>query len=151
MKRNFLFLTFLCLTPIYAFGDYVPGRTRASAHADLARVRGDGRYEAVRGVQAVQFVTDGKGTSRFTVSLDARPELPFAVTAIEPNRCGRTYLARYAGNGPGTSLRLEETLPGACNQEGPTTWKISLVTDEGAGHASRLEASGVAEYYLLTQ
>jgi len=151
MKRNLLLLSFLAFMPIYAFGDYVPGRVRASAHADLSHAQGDGRYAQVQGAETVQFKTDGKGFTKFTVSLDARPNIPFTVTAIRPNRCGQTFLATFNDNGHVSQLRIDETSPAACRQEGPAIWRLNLVTDEGAGKASHLSLSGAPEYYLLTQ
>ncbi|MGZ3741958.1 MAG: hypothetical protein ACXVB9_21450 [Bdellovibrionota bacterium] len=151
MTRNFLLLSFLAFMPIYAFGDYVPGRVRASAHGNLQQAQGDGRYAQVQGAEAVQFLTDGKGYTKFTVSLDARPEIPFTVTSIRPNRCGQTFLATFNDNGRISQLRIDETSPAACRQNGPMIWRLSLVTDEGASKASHLSLSGQPEYYMLTQ
>ena len=151
MKRNFLLLTFLALMPIYAFGDYVPGRTRASAQADLVHARGDGRYQTVQSAQVLEFKTDGKGYTKFSLSLDARPEIPFAVTAIQPNRCGRTFIAIYNDGGRQSELRIDESNPTACRVPGAAIWRVSLVTNEGAGKTSHLVVSGNPEYFLLTQ
>jgi hypothetical protein len=148
--HRILFLTFLTFTPLYAFGDFVPGRTRASAQADLHRLQGDGRYQNVTGAHAQQFVTDGRGITKFSLSLDRRPEIAFAVRSVQQNRCGRVYLASISEDGRDTSLQITETAP-TCSRDGNTSWHAALTTAEDNGPPSRLGLEGVPEFYQLTQ
>jgi hypothetical protein len=150
MKRILVLLT-LSLTPLYAFGDYSPGRVRASAEADLNRLQGNGRYENVASAHALQLETDGKGVTTFRLSLDRRPEIAFTVRAIQPNRCGRTFLASVKDEGRVSELRIDELSPAACREPGDLVWRVSLTTDEGGGASSRLVLEGNPEYFLLTQ
>lgn len=146
MKR-ILLLVSLFTFPLYAFGDFVPGRIRASAHADLAKLQGDGRYQNVAGAHAVQLQTDGKGITGFQVSLDQSPDVPFAVRAVQPNRCGRTFVAQSGT----TRLQIDELSADECREGGQLTWHVTLTTDEGGGRASHLQLHGSAEYLMLTQ
>lgn len=150
MKRIFLFL--LTFTPLYAFGEYIPGRTRATAESSMTRLQGDGRYHNVKGAHAIQFLTDGRGITQFTLSFNERGGTPYIVRSVQRNRCGRTYYANVKNSkGRLSQLRVDETMPEICRRPGDTSWRATIVTDEGGGRASHLSLSGPAEFFLLTQ
>lgn len=149
MKRIFLLL--LAFTPLYAFGDYVPGRTRASAKAELQRQRGDGRYQSVVAANARQFVSDGRGITHFTLALNRSRESTFVVRAIRATRCGRTYVAALPSSPRRTELRIDEISSSACRADGKVFWRAFVATQEGNGRVSRLSLAGEPQFFLLTQ
>ncbi len=152
MKRNLLLLAFFLLTPLYAFGDYVPGRVRAAAEGELQAQQGSGRYENVRAAHSILFVADGKGYVKFELRLDRHPAIPFQMTEIRPNRCGQVFKASYVQEGKLTTLEVVETNPSACRANGPTIWRTVITTDEGANTPpSQLELTGQAEYLMLSE
>lgn len=151
MKRNVLLLAFLTFTPIYAFGDFIPGRTRASAEAKLSVEYGDGHFEQVQSASAIQFKTDGRGYTKFAVRLNEGPALPFFVTENKPSRCGQIFVAVSEENGQHKTLQIDEINPAVCGQEGPVVWRARLTTNEDGNQGSRLDLSGKPEFFMLSQ
>ena len=140
MKWNFVILTFLLLTPLHAFGDFVPGRVRATAQAELTSVQGNVR------TKAVQLMTDGKGHTAFTLAMQGREPRVFRITRTQPNRCGQTFLAESTENGRRATLQLDETTPAKCRQPGKASWRATVNTERG-----RVQLVGYPEYFLLSQ
>ena len=151
MKRNFLLLTFLALTPLYAYADFIPGRTRAAADGDLTLAQSDGRYQSVTGAHVQELITDGRGITQFHLVLSERSEITFKVTKIQLERCGRMYTAESANAALATKLQIAEVAPENCFQKGDITWRATLTTDEGGGKASHLVVNGTPKFYLLSQ
>jgi hypothetical protein len=143
MKRNFFLIALTALLPLYAFGDFIPGRVRTSADAELERLSGNGRFESVQRALVTQLKTDGRGITHFRLALDAAPPISFQVRGNQHNRCGQTYFAALSG----AELRIDESSPSSCGSEGATTWRATLTTSEG----SSLVLTGTPKFYLLTQ
>ena len=151
MKRNFVLIAMFLLTPLYTYGDYVPGRTRASAESEMKTIQGNGRFQGVRAAKAIQFQTDGRGITQFNLQLDQRSVLPFKVTSVRPARCGQVFEATLSNNGQQLRLMIQELNPGACQKEGAVVWNTELRAEEGNTPPSKLVLSGTAEYFMLSQ
>lgn len=151
MKRNLILIAMFLLTPLYTYGDYVPGRTRASAESEMKTIRGEGRFAGVRSAKAIQFKTDGRGITQFQVQLDQRSVLPFQVLSVRPTRCGQVFEAALSTNGQRLRLIIQELNPANCQKEGEVIWNTELRAEENQAPPSKLLLSGPAEYYMLTQ
>lgn len=152
MIRNALLLAFFVFTPHYAFGDFVPGRVRAAAEAEMAAKQGTGRYEQVRAANSVLFKADGKGYVKFTLRLDGRPEIPFAMTEIRSQRCSKLFVAVFQFEGQRSRLEVTESNTAGCRGDGDTIWNTRLITEEGPNTPpSQLVLAGNAEYFMLTE
>ena len=149
MKR-FLVLASLLILPLSAFGDFVPGRVRTSAEAELSRIEGDGLYHSVSRAHAIQLQTDGKGVTGFHLWLDHGLEISFAVREVEPSPCGRIFRAISKEGKSESTLTIEEFSPEKCREDGKLVWKGSLFTKED-GSSSRLMLEGNPHYFVLTQ
>jgi hypothetical protein len=151
MKWILFLVSFLAFTPIYTYGDFVPGRVRASAKAFLDRRQGDGRYQDVRKAQIVQLKTDGAGITGFAVSFDRDSDLPFRVLSVKRNRCGRTYVAAFSDQENASELRIEEASAEGCLKGGKVFWQVTITTTESDRSASHLSLDGFPKFFLLTQ
>jgi hypothetical protein len=151
MKRNFFLLTIFAFLPLYAFGDYIPGRVRAAAHAELVRSQGDGRYAGVQGASIVAYKTDDKGYTGLEISLDNRAVIPFAITRIQRNRCGNSMIATFSDKGRPSELRIDQNTPAACRNPGISAWRVTLTTSEDGGTASHLVLQGIPAFYRLSK
>jgi hypothetical protein len=151
MKRNFVLSLFLFLSPLYAFGDFVPGRVRAAAKAELTSVSGDGSFREVRSARAFLLQTDGKGLTGLRISLDSGPETLFVIRQADQQTCGPRYAARWDHRAHPMVLQVEELSPLACAENEKTLWRITLIRKENQLEASHLYLEGEPEYFLLTQ
>jgi hypothetical protein len=151
MKRNLILLAIVTLLPIYAFGDFIPGRVRVAARAVLTRSQGNGRYAKTEGARALEWKADGLGFTKFQISLDKRPMIPFAITEVQPNRCGRSILGQTSEEGRITRLRIDEITPLGCRNGRATLWRVTLLTRENGGSLSHLVMQGEPEFLALSQ
>ncbi len=151
MKRNLVLLAFLLFTPIHAFGDYVPGRVRASAAASMSITKATGLYQNVGSAKLVQLKTDGQGYTGFSLQLNQAPLIPFTVKKNSRSRCGQIFVATYSDNGRHSELRVEETSVLACLRSQKPIWRAQLTTSEENKPASQLFFAGTPEFFILTQ
>ena len=156
MRGKLSIFTLLVIASLPASADYVPGRTRASAAADCSYLEGEGPYREIQSARIVQYQTDGKGITKFTIELNHKDLLTLPVRSIFKNRCGRTFLAKTSKNpafpdDPESTLRIDEISVEACRGAWPIEWRASLETETGGKEPSRLTLRGKAEYFLLSQ
>ncbi|HEY8279458.1 MAG TPA: hypothetical protein VIH99_07545 [Bdellovibrionota bacterium] len=151
MKRNFFLLAFVAFSPLHAFGDFVPGRVRTSAQADLQSERSDGRYKGRHSAQLFQLKTDGKGITGFNFKLDSNASVHFAVVETQTSRCGPIYVAKTEDRGRVVLMKIRETLPSLCREERNAEWRVLLTADESPNETSHLLMAGVPEFFLLSQ
>jgi hypothetical protein len=151
MKRNLMLLVFLSFLPLYAFGDYVPGRTRASAAAEMSVLKKEGRFGGIQTAKLIQLATDGLGITGFTLQLNGKEPVKFTLNEKKKGRCGHFFLATYLENGRRSDLRVEELNPIACRRQGSTTWRAQLTKEEGPKPVSRLLLQGEPEFFLVSQ
>jgi hypothetical protein len=151
MTRNIFLLTIFAFLPLYAFGDYIPGRVRPAAHAVLVRLLGNGRYADTQSASLIAYKTDDKGYTGLEISLDSRAVIPFAITRIERNRCGYSMIASFNDKGRPSELRIDQNTPAACRNPGISVWRVTLITSEDGGAISHLLLQGTPAFYRISK
>ena len=149
MKALFALLVLVPFTAAQA--DYIPGRVRPSAVGTLVADHGDGIYKGIEEAQITQFQTDGKGITRYDLTINGRTET-YEVVEVSRQRCGDQHVARAVdeSNGRG-EIRLSNFLSNLCDaRDNEPEWKVE-VSRQGTGEISKLELVGTPEYFMLSQ
>lgn len=141
-----LFVLFAFLAPMLSLADYVPGRTRPTAEAEMEAVTGDGKFENIRSARLIELTTDGKGITQYELILDGK-SLHFTVSKASPGRCGDLY---EAGEEAGTRLILRDMSFAECEFRAKHKWEAQVVNTEG-DRASHLFIGGDPEHLVVTQ
>lgn len=142
MKLLLFIIVSALTTAQVSWADYVPGRTRVSAQADLRIDRATGPFERARDAKIVQLYTDGQGVTRYQVIIDGSVE-EFTVTKIHAGACDTIYLAQ----GVESELRLKDHREN-CQRDGKREWNAEVVTRQEED--SHLVVSGIPEFFLLS-
>ena len=150
MKRNWVLLMVFAFLPIHAFGDFVPGRTRAVAEANLTVQHGTGQLREIRTAYASLLKTDGRGYTGFTLQLDQRSPQAFRIRETKARDCGHVFRGTADAWGSRATAHIEEYNPALCNREGVAFWKAEVALPGPQG-PSVLQLEGPAEYFLLSQ
>jgi hypothetical protein len=145
-KMKTLFVLFAFLAPMLSLADYVPGRTRPTAEAEMEAITGDGRYENIRSVRLVELSTDGKGVTHYELILDGK-SFNFSVSKASNGACGDLY---EAGEDAGTKLILRDMSLTECEFRAKHKWEAQVVNTEG-DRASHLFIGGDPEHLVVTQ
>jgi hypothetical protein len=151
MKALFALLALIPFTAAHA--EYIPGRTRPSAEAALTAVRGDGMFKGVEKAELVQFQTDGKGVTRYDLTINGRTET-YEVMEVKEERCGDEHVARAVdeSNGRG-EIRLFNFLSNLCEaRNNEPEWSVEVERhNPKKGQISKLNLAGAPEYFMLSQ
>lgn len=135
-----------------AYADYIPGRTRPSAEADLEVIDTSGVYRDARDVKVVEFTTDDKGISKYILTVDGNAK-EFEVRKVRETDCGDVYDAREVGIGTeeeNTTLALRDMSAAICERPVKHIWEVEVITQGEGGQESRLFVGGDPEHYQLT-
>lgn len=149
MTRSLIILAALFI-PHFAYSDYVPGRTRASAQADMSAQSGTEIYKEIESGQVVLYSTDGQGYTKLTLKLDDNSEISFSIKGISSLPCGQVFEATSTKDGRFSTLRIQESNPDLCRGIAELTWSTELSTSKG-GDRSHLVLTGKPEYFLLSE
>ncbi len=128
-----------------AFADYVPGRTRASAEANLKVIAMSGIYKGIQSATMGEFTTDGIGITEYLLNLGEQ-SLFFRVEKIQDTDCGHIILARTAHD-PTAHMKLE-TIE-SCKPPKDGGWILEVRTNHD-GQESYLLLQGHPEYFPLS-
>lgn len=140
------FLMFVFLAPMLSLADYIPGRTRPTAEAQMEAITGDGKFENVRSVQLIELTTDGKGITHYELILDGKT-YAFTVSKASNGSCGDLY---EAGEQSGTKLILRDMSFAECEFRAKHQWEAQVVNTEGE-RASHLFIGGNPEHLVVSQ
>lgn len=144
MKIAFLLLVFLA--PVISLADYIPGRTRPTAEAEMEAITGDGKFENVRSVQLIELTTDGKGVTHYELILDGKSH-SFTVSKASNGSCGDLY---EAGEESGIKLILRDMSFAECEFRAKHKWEAQVVDTDGE-RASHLFIGGDPEHLAVSQ
>jgi hypothetical protein len=139
-------LSMLLLTPMLSLADYIPGRTRPTAEAEMEAINGDGKFENVRSVQLIELTTDGQGISHYELILDGK-SYSFAVNKAANGTCGDLY---EAAEESGTRLILRDMSFAECEFRAKHRWEAQVVDNE-ANRSSHLFIGGNPEHLAVSQ
>jgi hypothetical protein len=145
-KMKTLFVLFVFVAPMLSLADYIPGRTRPTAEAEMEAITGDGKFENIRSVQLTELSTDGKGVTHYELVLDGR-SYSFTVSKASNGSCGDLY---EAGEEAGIKLILRDMSFAECQFRAKHKWEAQVVDTEG-GRASHLFIGGDPEHLLVSQ
>lgn len=141
-----LFVLFAFVTPMLSLADYIPGRTRPTAEAEMEAITGDGKFEDVRSVRLIELSTDGKGVTHYELILDGKT-YNFTVNQASNGSCGDLY---EAGEEAGTKLILRDMSFAECQYRAKHKWEAQVVNNEGE-RASHLFIGGDPEHLVVSQ
>jgi hypothetical protein len=151
MKALFALLALVPFTAAQA--EYIPGRTRPSAEAKLVVNSADGIYKGVNQAELVQFQTDGKGVTRYDLTVNGRTET-YEVLQVKEQKCGDEHVARAVDerNGRG-EIRLFNFLSNLCEaRNNEPEWSVEVERhNPKKGEISKLNLAGAPEYFMLSQ
>lgn len=150
MKFFVLALTLFTALP-QSFADFVPGRVRQSAVAEMEIREATGSFAGARKAQLIQHVQDDKGIVAYTLDVDGRT-LKFTVKKFKPTGCGDVTTAEYVQDATGAlraNLRLTDMSRALCEIVVNRLWQAEI-TAKDAQERSRLVIEGNPEYLVHT-
>jgi hypothetical protein len=134
------------VAPLISLADYIPGRTRPTAIAEMEAITGDGQYENTRSVRLVELTTDDKGITRYELTVDGQTQT-FAVSKASTGNCGDLYEA----SGEASRLILRDMSFAECQYRAKHKWEAQVVSVDENDRASHLFLGGEPEHLIVSQ
>jgi len=141
-----LMVAIALLAPLISLADYVPGRTRPTAEAEMEAITGDGIFENAKSVRLVELTTDDKGVTQYELTVDGRT-YAFGVNKASTGTCGDLYEAA----GESSRLILRDMSFAECQYRAKHKWEAQVVSVDGNDRASHLFIGGDPEHLIVTQ
>jgi len=150
--KLFLAVTLAALTTAtFAFGDYVPGRIRPLALAQMQVVEASGEFAGLKDAMLYQNFQDGGDFVSLKLAIKGGQPFTLPISAVRKGSCGSIAWSESVAFGDRViRSQFSDFSEAICTVFKETTWELKLEMKDAAGRSSTATFRGNPEPLFVT-